>query len=228
MKACEVIVTERKTQLEACKAELLKKFNDAVKQEKKIGLVGGDSSWQEYIRVTRAEGVGDKEASDIVRELLDQAGAKVVRGQSKKASEDLSAKVKDMIWDLRELTHEIRRITKELTGRVRSLRYFTVVRDLQKQKDAPPSISCPSCGRTDVPIDDIAVLSSCGHTGCYSCVKEHAEREECVYAGAGECRAAARVLNIVRGNTLGVDDVERDGRGRHFGMKLEKVIQLIK
>ena len=40
--------------------------------------------------------------------------------------------------------------------------------------------------------------------------------------------AAARVLNIVKGGTLGVDDEARDGRGKHFGKKLEMVIDLIK
>ena len=35
------------------------------------------------------------------------------------------------------------------------------------------------------------------------------------------------LLNVVRGDTLGVDDV-RDGRGRHFGLKLERVVDLIK
>ncbi len=37
MKACEVIVQERKRQLEDCKKELLKKLNEAAKMEKKIG-----------------------------------------------------------------------------------------------------------------------------------------------------------------------------------------------
>ncbi|ESK85170.1 dna repair protein rad8 [Moniliophthora roreri MCA 2997] len=35
-------------------------------------------------------------------------------------------------------------------------------------------------------------------------------------------------MNIVKAETLGVDDVERDGKGKHFGMKLEKVMHLIK
>ncbi len=42
------------------------------------------------------------------------------------------------------------------------------------------------------------------------------------------CKSAARVLNVVDADTLGEDDVERDGRGKHFGMKLEKVVELIK
>jgi len=116
---------------------------------------------------------------------------------------------------------------KELVGRVRSLRYFTVVRDLQKQNEKPPELPCPSCGRDKVPISELAVLSSRGHTGCETCVMAAAE-EERVDAGSGKCSAAARVLNVVEGETLGVDDEVRDGRGKHYGLKLEKVVELIK
>jgi len=72
------------------------------------------------------------------------------------------------------------------------------------------------------------VLSSCGHMGCLDCVRSCAEKEECVYASLGQCKSAARVLNVVKAETLGVDDEKRHGKGRHFGMKLEKVVNLIK
>ena len=156
MKACEVIVRERKKQLEDCKKELLKKLNDAVKMEKKIGKTSDESYFREYVRVTRTEGVGDKEATEIAQELLDEAGIagplkpvtnkisdNIKRG-TKKDDSDIPKAIKDLMWEHREQTHEIRRLTKELVGRVRSLRYFTVVRDLQKQADTPPVVHCPS------------------------------------------------------------------------------------
>ncbi|RPD59037.1 hypothetical protein L226DRAFT_489066 [Lentinus tigrinus ALCF2SS1-7] len=240
MKACEVIVKERKKQLDDCKKELLKKLHDAVKMEKKIGKVPEESLFREYVRVTRTEGVGDKDATEAVQALLDEAAVggplkpatnKISDGLKKgarKDDSDIPKAIKDLMWDHREQTHEIRRITKELVGRFRSLRYFTVVRDLQRQADVPPVVHCPSCDAKEVPVENIAVLSSCGHMGCYECVKACAEREECVYAASGACRAAARVLNVVKGDTLGVDDEARDGRGKHYGLKLEKVIHLIK
>ncbi|EIW79421.1 hypothetical protein CONPUDRAFT_107802 [Coniophora puteana RWD-64-598 SS2] len=230
MKACEVIVAERTKQMEDCKAELEKALVKAVAQEKKIGKVPDESMFQEYSRVCRVEGVGDQEAAETVKELLDEANVPVTSAPKNKKRDEikLSEKMKEAIWEHREHTHEIRRLTKELVGRVRSLRYFTVVRDLQKQRDVPPVVDCPSCGRKELPMDEVAVLSSCGHTGCITCVRKCADMEECVYAASGICKAAARSLNIVKGDTLGVDDVERDGRGKHFGMKLEKVIQLIK
>jgi hypothetical protein len=64
--------------------------------------------------------------------------------------------------------------------------------------------------------------------GCYECVKACADKEECVYAGSKVCKSAARVLNIVKAETLGIDDEAREGRGKHFGLKLEKAVDLIK
>jgi hypothetical protein len=232
MKACDVIVQERQKQLDECKEELLRCLNAAVKREKNLGRTVEESMFQEYVRVSRNEGVGDKDASEVVITLLDKAGVALTKpgaGKSKgKDDVQLSTKDKDLAWEHREKTHDIRRLTKELVGRVRSLRYFTVVRDLQKQSASPPKVSCPGCEREEIPIDEVAVLSSCGHMGCLDCVKTCAEKEECVYTASGACNSAARVLNVVKGDTLGVDDEVRDGQGKHFGMKLEKVINLIK
>ncbi|TCD71750.1 hypothetical protein EIP91_005516 [Steccherinum ochraceum] len=228
MKACEVIVKERTAQLDNCKKDLLKRFESALKTEKKLGKVPEESLFQEHVRVCRKEGVGDSDATEIVKELLNEAGVPANHAHSKSKDVGLSNSLKEQIWAHREQAHEIRRVTKELVGRVRSLRYFTVVRDLQKQKSKAPVVSCPSCGRDEIAVDEIAVLSSCGHMGCMGCVTQCAEKEECVYAADGVCKAAARVLNIVKGDSLGVDDEARDGKGKHFGRKLEMVVNLIK
>lgn len=127
---------------------------------------------------------------------------------------------------LRDNTHNVKRLQKEMVGRVRSLRYFKLVRDLQQDilTQAESHVSCPSCQRTNIPAEEIAVLSSCGHMGCHTCLMASAQREECISPG---CEAAARILNVVKGDTLGIED-KRDGIGRHYGIKLEKVITLIK
>jgi hypothetical protein len=240
MKACEVIVKERKKQLEQCRGELKSKLKKALEAEKGLPRTGDETLFREFIRITRDEGLGDQEATEKALEVFEEVGivgssksakAKEVSSKSKSKTKDetkVSAKEKDLFWQHREETHEIRKLAKELTARVRSLRYFTVVRDLQKQKDEPMEISCPSCKLEKVPIEDISVLSSCGHMGCHACVIACAEREECVYAASGQCRAAARVLNVVRGITLGIDDETRDGHGKHYGLKLEKVVDMIK
>lgn len=229
MKACDVIVKERQKQLDECKADLLKAIKDGAKREKSLGNTGSESMFNEWIRVSRGdEGIDDKEASSMIVDLLDEAGVGSPKAKGKPQEIKLTEKVKELAWEHREKTHEIRRLTKELVGRVRSLRYFTVVRDLQKQREEPPTVPCPGCERKSVPISDVAVLSSCGHMGCLECVKACAEKEECVYAASGACKSAARVLNVVKAETLGIDDEARDGHDKHFGMKLEKVVDLIK
>ncbi|KAF9038468.1 hypothetical protein BJ165DRAFT_1352302 [Panaeolus papilionaceus] len=228
LKACDIIVRERKKQLDDCKAELLKALQAGVQREKNLGNTGQESMFVEYLRISQTEGFDDKEATEMVCDLVLEAGANVPRSKLKPQDVHLSEKTKALVWEHREKTHEIRRLTKELVGRVRSLRYFEVVRKLQKQQVASVKEDCPACGRKNLPIEDVAVLSSCGHVGCLTCVTSCAEKEECVYAQSGACKSAARVLNVVKGDTLGVDDETRDGKGRHFGMKLEKVVNLIK
>ncbi|KAG0709412.1 hypothetical protein DFH29DRAFT_842204 [Suillus ampliporus] len=231
MKACEIIVEERTKQLEACKKELLKELQKAVKKEKSIGKLPEESMFQEYARVSRVD-IGDHEAKEAIQDLLTKAEVPVLSPtywkNKAKGDMNLTEKMKEAVWEHREQTHIIRKLTKELVGRVRSLRYFTVVRDLQKQRDTPPIVSCPGCKRSEIPMDEVAVLSSCGHMGCMKCVKEAADREECVYHPSNQCNAAARALNIVKGETLGVDDEARDGRGKHYGKKLEMVVDLVK
>ncbi|KNZ75129.1 DNA repair protein RAD5 [Termitomyces sp. J132] len=232
MKACDVIVKERQKQLDECKTELLKSIKEGIKREQDLGYLGSESMFVEWIRVSRGEeGVEDTEASKMVVQLLEEAGVdKAGFEKPKKNSKDIkwTESLKERAWDHREKTHEIRRLTKELVGRVRSLRYFSVVRDLQKQREEPPVVDCPNCEKKGISMADVAVLSSCGHMGCYDCVKSRAENEECVYAGKGGCKAAARVLNVIRAETLGVDDPTRHGQGKHFGEKLQQIVDLIK
>jgi hypothetical protein len=235
MKACEVIVKERKKQLEDCRQDLLQRIKDAYREEQAISKMLGSSAeeslFKEWVRVSWTEGHDDQDATEAIQALLAEAGVPQVKASggnthNKNArKEDMSSAMKTRVWEHREATHHVRRIAKELTARLRSLRYFTAVRDLQSEK--APEVSCPGCGRTKIPIEEVAVLSSCGHMGCLSCVTRCASQEVCVYAESGRCKAPARVTNIVEGKYLGVDD-ERDGKGRHFGRKLEKVVELIK
>ena len=117
---------------------------------------------------------------------------------------------------------------KVVRRKVRSLRYFTIVHDLQKQTDRNLEVSCPGCGGIKIAIDEVEVLSTCGHMGWLQCVKSCAEKEGMRVCSFWSMQVCSCVLNIVKADTSGVDDEVRDRKERHFGMKLEKVVHSIK
>ncbi|KAJ3052919.1 hypothetical protein HK097_005420 [Rhizophlyctis rosea] len=163
----------------------------------------------------------DVEEEDV--EFDEETGEK----KQKKAN-----KLDDVIMNFRELTHGLRRLHKELVGRVRSLRYFAFVRDVQTSKDLRKiSTSCAKCGKTTevgpsdenhLKPEEIAVLSCCGHTGCEGCLKASAIEQMCTVEG---CKAPARLTNVILASTLGKDDAQKSGR---FGAKLQKLVELLK
>ncbi len=201
-----------KSSWDECKVDFLKSVKDGVRREMGLSNDRDESMFQEWIRVPGSQGVGDKEATDVIIKLLDEAGASDVMGKSKREEvNNRSKKLDAQDSEHRDKTHETRRIMKELIGRIRSLRYFRVVRDLQKQRKEPLIVNCLKCERQNLPIADVAVLSSCGHVGCFNCVITCVQQEECIYAASGVCKSAARVLNVVKADALGVDDEARDG-----------------
>lgn len=230
MKACDVIVADRERQLEECKANILDGIKEGMKREdslRKKHNVSAQSLFHEWILQCRAGEVEDGDQAAILVALLEKAGVGNIKKNVNK-EDSLSEAGKAAVWEHREKTHELRRLTKELCGRVRSARFFSVVRDIQRHQDEPYTASCPNCDRSDIPIEQLAVLSACGHVGCLDCMEACIDREECVYASGGGCKSAARKLNLIKADSLGVDEPERDGKGRHFGTKLEKVVQIIK
>ncbi|VDC03470.1 unnamed protein product [Peniophora sp. CBMAI 1063] len=226
--ACDSIVRDRTKERDACRKDLLDLITEAFLIEAEIDDRDQESPFRELVRFYRGNGVGDAEAKVIIETLLDEVGVDGPAPQIEVSKVDEAQRLKRK-WDLREQSHSIRRLVKELVGRVRSLRYFTVVRDLQRQKDKPVVVDCPWCERDQIPPSEIVVLSSCGHTGCISCVQERAALDECVYAGRGPlaCQSQARSVNIVRGETLGIEE-EGGVEGRRYGAKLEQVVELLR
>jgi len=227
------------------------------------GQLSEESYFEAFIRTTETEGHGENESTSLIIEVFNEAGlelshhkpleqvtnlvdkgglkqkslaksGKPINARGKQSADDnLPSKVKDLIWEHREHTHELRKLVKELVARKRSLRFFTAVRDLQRDQNQTSAIKvsydCPRCGREELSTEEIGVLSGCGHMGCLPCIKEcTAEREACVAEHKEGCKSLSRVINIVEAKTLGIDDEERDGRGKHFGRKLEMIIDLIK
>ncbi len=134
------------------------------------------------------------------------------------------------IQALRNLTDHLRRLSIELVSRTRSLRFFQAVQVIQKasseaasgDSDSPAQICC-KCLKT-VELQDLTILTLCGHKACHDCLKLVESREKCV---VDRCKASARDFQIIRATELGVQD-NRELEGGHLGKKLEEVIKLIK
>lgn len=242
-KQCDVIVEERTKQLKECKEELKGVLQGAHSLYKTLpkSEEGTPYHYERWLTITKTTGVGDADATQEIRALIEFCAKKPVpattpspkKAKSKKkrvGSDDEEDEVEDKpksdadrIWDLREKTHRIRRLEKELVGRVRSLRYFEGVRDLQKSKGVLPMHACSVCSRAIEALADISILSSCGHMACHACLSTAAGDESCPIEG---CRVAAVTSSVIKASTLGEEDID-SAKGRHFGIKLEEVMKLI-
>ena len=237
--ACEHISGARSTQLVGCEKDLYRVINGAValhlyiKRKGHFGKSDDDRQhFKEWVDFSfdRSKHQGDAEAAQRLVSVLEQCGFKdgtfpTETADGKAPKIEKGAKVEDVKWQLREQSHLLRRLSKELRARVRSLRFFEVVRKLQKNgEEAVRVLNSSTCGhKPDTnPNGEMAVSSCCGHVACLACMTEAANAQRCV-KGA-ECSAAVRHTNIVKVKSLGIEGELSSGR---FGAKLQKLVDLI-
>lgn len=239
--ACQHISNARRAQLTGCEADLERSINVAVGYHTHIRRKGyfgkSDDSRQHFkewvdfcFDTTKHQ--GDKEAADRLIAVLKRCGfndggifpSEPVNGKMPKIPVK-DQKIEDVKWKLREDTHLLRKLSKELVARVRSLRFFDVVRKLQKNgKEAADTLEDSACQHkpSTHPDVDMAVLSCCGHVACHDCMVKSADEQKCVKGD--ECHAAVRPTNIVKVQSLGIEGELSSGR---FGAKLRQLVGLI-
>ncbi|PLW39290.1 hypothetical protein PCASD_05314 [Puccinia coronata f. sp. avenae] len=169
--------------------------------------------------------LNDPDVEEVLIHLDPKLAAAKAKAK-KKAGEDIDLKdvkkqSKDEMlaarkWAARELIHLLRKLNRELVNRLRSKRYFTIVRDVQ-QGHVPTIIDHE--GQSE----PLAILSTCGHSGPLSLVNKCAREQECWQKSSRGCGAPARDTSVIRADSLGHD--EASGR---FGIKLERMCHLIK
>jgi hypothetical protein len=237
--ACEHISGARSTQLEKCEKDLYSSINTAVAYNalvKKKGSWGKPEDdrhhfreWVEYsFDLTKHQ--GDSEAAGRLIKVLGKCGFKsssipIDSIDNKGVKLDKGAKVDDIKWKLREQTHLLRRLSKELVARVRSLRFFEVVRKIQRGgEQADQTLELSECDHRPLthPDTPMAVLSCCGHVACFECMTLAADDQKCV--ASAKCNAAVRHTNIVKVKSLGVEGQLSSGR---YGAKLRYLVDLI-
>jgi SNF2 family DNA or RNA helicase len=120
---------------------------------------------------------------------------------------------------LRNHMHFVRSLTKELCGRMRSLRYIQNIRQFQLANEV---FKCTMCGiETSGAHHSIGVLSCCGHAGCIECLCKYANEGRCIIP---DCCARVSTSHIASTDRLGVNNAMSSGR---FGRKLTSVVQKV-
>ena len=175
---------------------------------------------------------GDADAAKRLVKVLEKCNFRAgvipdVPADGKMPKIETKAKDHDVKWQLREQTHLLRRLSKELVARVRSLRFFDVVRRLQQSDEERLAVfEKTECGHRPTSRNskvEMSVLSCCGHIACHDCMVAAVNSQRCV-KGA-QCGAAVRHTNIVKVATLGIEGELSSGR---FGAKLQKLVDLLK
>ena len=238
--ACEHISNARSSQLVGCEKDLESSINIAVGLNAHVKRKGGWNwsdendrhhfkEWVEHsFDLTRHQ--GDIEAAKRLVKVLEKCGFKAgtipsepIDGKAPKLGK--GGKVEDVKWQLREQTHLLRKLSKELVARVRSLRFFEVVRKIQQASiESKETLEGSECSHrpSTHPGIEMAVLSCCGHVACHDCMALSANNQTCV--ATGKCHAAVRHTNVVKVKSLGVEGEISSGR---YGAKLQKLVQLI-
>ena len=237
--ACEHISGARFAQLKGCETDLYSSINTAVALNalvKKKGSWGKPEDdrhhfreWVEYsCDLTKHQ--GDSEAAERLIKVLQKCGFKgpaipLDSIDSKGVKLDKGSKVDDIKWKLREQTHLLRRLSKELVARVRSLRFFEVVRKIQRGgEESDQTLESSECDHRPSTHSNtpMAVLSCCGHVACFECMTLAADDQKCV--ASAQCNAAVRHTNIVKVKSLGIEGQLSSGR---YGAKLRTLVDLV-
>ena len=180
---------------------------------------------------------GKMQSTEKNLKRVDYKVIKLAPEKSKSDSSDNASKVNtskkvkkesknDKAWELREHTHQLIALQKELVGRVRSLRFFQSVRDLQA-KVATATVKCQVCLK-EVKKSNTSVLSTCGHFGCLVCLRENASKQACGVAG---CNCAQRDSSVVSADSLGTELSMQGKKGKGsvsvIGKHGSKLIDLV-
>lgn len=138
----------------------------------------------------------------------------------KKTNEVTSETLFAMKQAIRNYMHEVRSNVKELCGRTRSLRYIQCIRSFQLTKSA--GFACCYCNKSDLSINQVGVLSSCGHKGCLDCLRKSAAEGKCVDPG---CDARVNSAYILKADEFGLDGKHHGGK---YGAKLTAIVDKVK
>lgn len=163
----------------------------------------------------------DDEVHECIKILLTEAQRAfddAEKSPKKRKREDLPD-IRDRKVKLRDDLHIVRSVSKELCGRIRSLRYIEWIRRFQTNEGG---LQCSKCEVGGLPIDKFGVLSACGHAGCLFCLKAAAKDGKCV---CEDCSANINKAHVISSGALGLEN--EDASTGRYGKKLTEVVNKV-
>lgn len=222
LQACEVVLNERRRQYENLVTILKKDIRRAKSLRQQCEDVGGH--YDGWVSTIKSNSIGDPEANKVLEDVI--ATADRSKGSSHDSEEEETFSTKQQ--ELRELTNHLRGLSKELVSRQRSLRFFAIVQQLQLSAPgsdlSPKGQTCSGCGNDNVDPASLWLLTLCGHTACDRCMADAEVKGNCVKA---HCTAPISESSRVRAIEL-CEKEEARLSGRHYGRKLEAIVNLVK
>jgi hypothetical protein len=201
------LISLRQGQLESLKLDVraLLRLAQHLRQQKSPEAEKRFMKW-------KSEPVEDIEAKAILQTIATKAKKdKVSDGEPAETRDEALGKMKDIILKLRPQV-------RELTSRIRSLRFVRAIRSLQ---DNTGSAGCDVC-QSSVSIPDLRLMSTCGHTTCLSCLDKYASADHCLVEGCGaelDQRSIKSVEDYLDGSDLPTS--------RSFGAKLDNIARVL-
>ncbi|ORY13595.1 hypothetical protein BCR34DRAFT_648635 [Clohesyomyces aquaticus] len=185
------------------------------------------TSFKDY--ATTDHELGDGETSDRLSQLLAQAFQKARRGpKTLREVDDLSGE--PLTKELKNLMSKLRELARELVLSIRSQRFIEAIKNL-----TPALLSSETqghnhkCSATRCPknssLDQLRLITECGHIACESCLTSRDSEETCVYSA---CNSIISTGDLIKVTDLGKPAKRHAGNSQGFGNKLKTVVQLIK
>ena len=164
------------------------------------------------------ESSGGDSASNMVDEMFHQVN---VESEGLK-NVSIEEKLYPAKRSLHNYMHEMRAMGKELCGRMRALRFVEHIEQMQQlnQKSRGQNFNYKG-----IPIDDVAILSSCGHIGSFKNIHKMACTENrCIDP---DCQADVSPHHVVRSDRLNLNMPDHESP-HGFGRKLTEIIAKVK
>jgi SNF2 family DNA or RNA helicase len=168
-----------------------------------------------------ASDLSDEEDSPRKRKRASSKKSNSSAKKKKKKTAKTAEQIRAMKVALRDHLHLVRSSSQELCGRIRSLRYIEEIRRFQKNDT---DFRCSKCAKKGLKVDEVGVLSKCGHVGCLECLKTQAAEGKCI--NENSCSAIINSAHVVSSADFGLE--HEDFSGGEYGKKLTAVVEKVK